>query len=58
MGAPVQDTTLFADLVNLILLGQDEGFIGSTMFFVLGGVVVVGLVILLMVLRNKRQDDD
>jgi LPXTG-motif cell wall-anchored protein len=32
-------------------------FIGSPLFFVIGGVVLVGLIGLLFVLRNKREDD-
>jgi LPXTG-motif cell wall-anchored protein len=32
-------------------------FIGSTWFFVIGGVLLVGLVGLLLVLRNKRDED-
>jgi LPXTG-motif cell wall-anchored protein len=32
-------------------------FIGSPMFFVIGGVVLVGLIGLLLVLRNKKDED-
>ena len=40
------------------LLAQDEPFIGSTMFFVLGGVIVLALIGALVFLRNKKSDDD
>ena len=51
--------SLFADLGNLVVMAQeDEPFIGSTMFFVLGGVLVAGLVGLLFFLRSRRTDDD
>jgi LPXTG-motif cell wall-anchored protein len=32
-------------------------FIGSPLFFVIGGVLLVGLVGLLFILRNKRDQD-
>jgi LPXTG-motif cell wall-anchored protein len=32
-------------------------FIGSPLFFVIGGVLLVGLVGLLFILRNKRDDE-
>ena len=32
-------------------------FIGSFWFFVIGGVILVGLVILLLVMRNRREED-
>lgn len=35
-----------------------EDFIGSTMFFVIGGVIVAGLVGLLIFLRMKPKDDE
>lgn len=38
-------------------LFADE-FIGSTMFFVIGGVIVAGLVGLLIFLRMKPKDDE
>jgi LPXTG-motif cell wall-anchored protein len=33
-------------------------FIGSFWFFLIGGIVLVGLVGLLFILRNRRDDDD
>jgi LPXTG-motif cell wall-anchored protein len=32
-------------------------FIGSVPFFIIGGLLLVGLVVLLFILRNKREDD-
>jgi LPXTG-motif cell wall-anchored protein len=32
-------------------------FIGSWPFFVIGGIILIGLVILLLVLRNRREED-
>lgn len=40
-----------------VLFAQDDGFIGSTMFFVLGGAVILGLGGLLYFLRNKESDE-
>lgn len=42
-------------LLGSALLADD--FIGSTMFFVVGGVVVAGLVGLLIFLRMKPKDE-
>jgi len=46
-----------------VLLGSgplfaQDGFIGSVPFFVIGGVVIVGLIGLLLFLRNKQNSDD
>lgn len=40
------------------VLFAQEDFIGSTLFFVIGGVVVVGLGGLLFFLRSKKDEDD
>jgi len=34
-----------------------DDFFGSTLFFVIGGLLLVGLVVVLFVMRNKREDD-
>lgn len=45
-------------LNNVLLAQEDESFIGSTMFFVLCSVVVVGLGGLLYYMRVKQQSDE
>jgi len=56
MGDPSVATTTLASLNNLVVFAQDEGFIGSTLFFVLGAVIVLALGGLLYYLRNKQED--
>jgi LPXTG-motif cell wall-anchored protein len=34
-----------------------DDFIGSFWFFMIGGLLLVGLVVLLFVLRNRREED-
>jgi LPXTG-motif cell wall-anchored protein len=41
-----------------MLLAQDDGFIGSPLFFVLGGVLFLGLIGLLLFMRSKQNSDD
>jgi hypothetical protein len=50
------DPSTFANLSNLVVLAQDD-FIGSFWFFVLGGVIVLGLLGLLYYLRTKQDND-
>ena len=45
-------------VIGSLLFAQDEPFIGSTLFFVLGGVIVLALVGLLFYLRSKQQSED
>jgi len=46
-----------ASNLGSVLFAQDD-FIGSTMFFVLGAVLVLGLGGLLFYLRSKQSDDE
>ena len=46
-----------SSVLGNVLFAQDEGFIGSPLFFVIGGVIVVGLGGLLFYLRSKQGDD-
>ena len=48
--------TTLADLGSRAVFAQDD-FIGSFWFFVLGGVIVIGLGGLLYYLRTKQSDD-
>jgi hypothetical protein len=54
MRGPSLTQTIFAQLQPLF--AQDDGFIGSTLFFVIGGVIIVGLGGLLYYLRTKQED--
>jgi LPXTG-motif cell wall-anchored protein len=55
MSAPLLADT--ASTLGTVLLAQDDGFIGSPLFFVLGGVVVAALLGLLWYMRKKDSDD-
>ena len=46
-----------ASTLGSVLFAQEDGFIGSTLFFVLGAVLVLGLGGLLFYLRSKQSDD-
>ena len=57
MSDPSLARTTLAELGNLVVLAQDDSFIGSPMFFVVGAVVLLVLGGVLWYLRNKREDD-
>ncbi len=51
-------STLASTLGNVLLAQDDDGFIGSPMFFVVGGAVFLVLIGVLLYMRNKQAGDD
>jgi hypothetical protein len=47
-----------ASSLSSLLFAQDDGFIGSPMFFVAMAVLFLGLIGLLVFLRNKQSGDE